>query len=119
VTTKTTNLQLIKIIRTLRRTSNDTGVKIWDAVAEKLEKPKHRRVSVNISRINRHSSNDETIVIPGKVLGTGKLNHKVSIAAFTFSKQAKKKIEKAGGKCLTFQKLIQLNPKGSNIKIVG
>ncbi|UCH02152.1 MAG: 50S ribosomal protein L18e [Candidatus Bathyarchaeota archaeon] len=119
MTTKTTNLQLIKTIRTLRKTSNDTGAKIWDAIADKLEKPKHRRVSVNISRINRHSIGGETIIIPGKVLGTGKLEHELSIAAFTFSKIAKKKIEKAGGTCLTLQKLIQQNPKGSNIKIIG
>jgi len=119
MTAKTTSPEYVKIIRTLRRKSNETGVAIWDAVAEKLGKSKHRRVSVNISRVNRYSTNGETVVVPGKVLGAGNLDHRISIAAFDFSKEAKEKIERAGGECLTIQTLIQRNPKGSGVKMIG
>jgi large subunit ribosomal protein L18e len=47
------------------------------------------------------------------------LDHAVSVAAFTFSETAKKKIEAVGGECLTLSALVQKNPKGSNLKIVG
>ena len=53
-----------------------------------------------------------------KILGGGDIDRPLTVTAHRFSKSARAKIEKAGGKCLTLQKLIQLNPKGSNIKLV-
>lgn len=117
--TKTTNLTHIEIIKILRKKSREVEVNIWRVVAEKLEKPKHKRSSVNISHINRHSCDGETVIVPGKVLGAGILNHKINVAALNFSKKAKEKIERADGECLTIQTLVQRNPKGTSIKIIG
>ena len=119
MTVKTINPKCIEIIRILRKKSNETEAKIWRAVAEKLEKSKHRRLSVNISHINRHSCDGETVIVPGKVLGAGTLDHKIYVAAFNFSKMAKEKIERVDGECLTIQTLVQRNPKGTGIKIIG
>jgi large subunit ribosomal protein L18e len=58
------------------------------------------------------------VVVPGKVLGAGNLDHPVSVAAFSFSAEAKSKISKAKGKCLSISELIEDNPKGSNVKIM-
>jgi large subunit ribosomal protein L18e len=58
-------------------------------------------------------------VVPGKVLGSGVLNHKVNVGALTFSSQAKVKIERTGGKCLSIRALIEENPGGSGVKIIG
>jgi len=58
-------------------------------------------------------------VIPGKALGAGIIDHPVTVAAFNFSEKAKRKIEAAGGKCLTIEELAEANPKGSNVKILG
>jgi large subunit ribosomal protein L18e len=58
-------------------------------------------------------------VVPGKVLGTGKIDHPVNVAAFAFSEQARSKILKAKGKCLSISDLMKKNPKGTNIKIIG
>ena len=116
---KTTNPELISVLKTLIRTANEEDATIWDALADKLRKSKHARVSVNVSRINRYSTSDETVVVPGKVLGSGVLTHRVNVAALSFSKEAREKVEEAGGKCLTIQALIDMNPEGSGIKIVG
>jgi large subunit ribosomal protein L18e len=116
---KTTNPELIDTLKTLIRAANEEEAAIWDAVADKLRKSKHKRVAVNISRINRHTTDDETVVVPGKVLGSGVLTHRVNVAALSFSKQAREKIEGAGGKYLTITTLIQENPEGSGIRIIG
>jgi large subunit ribosomal protein L18e len=116
---RTTNPELINAVKFLRWKANEHKAPIWDAIASKLTKKKHNRVAINISRINRYSTENDTIVVPGKVLGSGVLNHKVTVAAFNFSSQAKDKIEGIGGKCLTIQALIKENPRGSGIKIMG
>ena len=115
---RTTNPEILKIIRFLRKKSNETGAAIWDTLASKFEKSKHARASVNLSRINRYTSDGEKVVVPGKVLGAGALEHKVSIAAFSFSKEARRKIEKVGGECLDIPLLIQKVPKGSGVRII-
>lgn len=113
------NPELIKITRLLKSKTLESDAPIWRTLAEKLEKPKHSRYTVNVSRINRSTKNGETVTVPGKVLGTGTLNHKVSVAAFSFSEAARNKIEAAGGKCLTFSALVKKNPKGTDLKIIG
>ena len=74
---------------------------------------------VNLSRINRYTEDNEIIVVPGKVLGTGDIDHKVSIAAFSFSGQAKEKLEKVGAKIIPLLELSKQKPDGRNIKIIG
>ena len=85
---------------------------------KKFEKSKHARISVNLSRINRYTRENEKVIIPGKVLGSGALEHKIHIAAFSFSKEARRKIEQIGGECLTIPLLVEKSPKGSGIKII-
>ena len=116
---KITNSTHATILRLLRKTSNKQDVAIWDSIAKQLEKSKHKRLTVNISRVNRHSKDGDTIIVPGKVLGSGKLDHKISIAAFAFSKVAREKLESGGGECLTIQTLIKSHPTGSGLKIIG
>lgn len=116
---KPENPELTKTIRLLRSKAKEHEAPVWKALAEKLERSKNRRYAVNLSRINRHTEESETFTVPGKVLGAGNLNHKVSVAAFSFSEEAKRKIEAAGGECLTFSALIKKNPKGKDLRIVG
>lgn len=91
---------------------------IWRDVAEKLSRPTRKRVEVNISEINRHANQGETVVVPGVVLSAGNLTKKVNVAAWKFSSSAKEKIEKAGGKILTIEELKKENPKGTKVKIM-
>lgn len=113
------NPELVRVVNLLKRRANETGSPIWDDVAERLGGSKHSRVSVNISRINRHSSEGETVVVPGKVLGAGVLDHAVHVAAFGFSGQAREKIRGANGECLTLSELVDRNATGVGVKIIG
>ena len=117
--TEITNPDLLRLIRFLRKKSRENEAAIWRRIAEMLSKPKRRRIAVNVSRINRYSKENDEVVVPGKVLGAGVINHPVKVAAFAFSEKARSKIIKAKGKCLTIPELAEMNPKGSNVKIIG
>ena len=114
-----TNINLVNLIKDLKRESISQKVNIWKRIAKDLEKPTRSRRVVNLSRINRYTKENETIIVPGKVLGAGDLKHKVNIAAFSFSESAKSEVSKLNGKCLTITELMQQNPKGNNVRIIG
>jgi len=116
---KATNPELIELIRLLKKKSRENEAKIWRDLAERLSKPRRRRVVVNLSRINRYTKDGDEVVVPGKVLGAGVIDHPIKVAAFSFSEQARFKIKRAKGRCLSIPDLIKLNPKGSNVKIIG
>ncbi|MBS7655346.1 50S ribosomal protein L18e [Candidatus Bathyarchaeota archaeon] len=113
------NIVLKHAIVLLKKKAKENNAPIWSAVAELLSKPRRKRVSVNISRINRWSKDGDVIVVPGKVLGSGLINHKITVGAFKFSEAAKRKIEKAGGRCVFIENLAEEQPEGSKIKILG
>ncbi len=116
---KSTNPELLKLIAFLKKQSNENKVEIWRNIAESLSKPRRKIASVNLSRLNRSTRKSETVIVPGKVLGTGEIEHPVVVTAFAFSTKAKEKIEASKGKCLSFSDLVKKDPKGSKIKIIG
>jgi len=103
----------------LKKGSRENKARIWHEIADRLSRSRSRRLAVNLSRINRYTKERETIVVPGKVLGAGIIEHPVNVAAFAFSEQAQSKILRAKGKCLTIPQLMEKNPKGSGVKIIG
>ena len=114
-----TNIVLRKTVRTLRKYAKDNDAPIWRTVAEALEKPTRKRITVNVSKINRHTNEGDVVVVPGKVLGAGRIDHAVTVAALSFSEQAIRKIKEAGGRVLNILELVEENKKGSNIKIIA
>ena len=112
---KKTNQNLVRLIIDLKKLSNSQKVKIWKAVAENLSKPTRKMRKVNIWEINNSTKENETIVVPGKVLGEGELDHNVTVAAYQFSDGAKSKIEKN----MLIEELMIQNPKGSKVRIIG
>lgn len=114
-----TNIHLKNLIARLKKISYTEKAAIWKRIANELEKPTRKRRVVNLSKINRYSREDETVIVPGKVLGAGSLNHKLTIAAYSFSDSAKENITKSNGKALTIQELINQNPKGKKVRIIG
>jgi len=103
----------------LRKKSREGEARIWRAVADSLSRSRQRSIAVNVSRLNRYTKEGETVVVPGKVLGAGKMDHPINVAAFAFSEQGRQKILKAKGKCMSILKLTERNPKGTNVKIIG
>ncbi len=106
------SITTVKIIRELKK----LNAPAWWRVVEELTGPTRRSSGVNLSAIERHAS--ATVLVPGTVLGTGELSKPVTVAALKFSKSAKEKITKAGGKTITITELAKENPKCSNVKIM-
>jgi large subunit ribosomal protein L18e len=93
--------------------------KLWKRVARELEKPTRKRREVNLSKIQRFAKNGEVVLVPGKVLSSGELSKKITIAAWAFSANAIAKIKAAGGKPVTILDLVKTNPKGTGVKLLG
>ena len=113
-----TNVQKLMLIRYLKKLSRENNARIWRYVAELLQRPRRNKVEVNISKINRYTKEGDLVVVPGKVLGAGILDHPVTIAALAYSESARRKILEAGGQILSIEELASQNPKGSNIKVI-
>ena len=116
--TKTTNPQLTALIFHLKKESRDKQAPIWLDVADHLARPRTQRVIVNLSKLSRHTKKADVVVVPGKVLGTGTIDHAVTVAAFDISDTAKAKLEAVKAKYITILELLEKNPKGSNVKII-
>ena len=107
------------LIAHLRKESSTQKAGLWSRIAEDLELPTRKRRAVNLSRINRFTKANETIIVPGKVLGSGMLEHSIVVAALSFSSGARERIEQAKVKCLTIDEVLKQNPKAKDIRIIG
>lgn len=113
----TTNLKLQSLIRELKRNGNKAA--LWHRVADDLERSTRSRREVNLSRINRYLEDGEIGLVPGKVLATGSIEKACTIAAWSFSQGALKKITDAKGKAITISELLTQNPEGKKVRIIG
>jgi large subunit ribosomal protein L18e len=116
---KSTNSVLLELVDELLRKSREDDARVWRDLAGRISKASQLRAEVNIGEIARHTKNKDVIAVPGKVLGAGEINHKVTAAALNFSAQGKEKIKTAGGKCLSLRELMKAHPKGRNVRIMG
>ena len=113
------NPALRDTIKLLHKASAEHKAPIWDAVAKLLNRPSRRRHEVNLHLLERNLEKNQTAVVPGAVLSDGDLTKQVSVAAIKFSKEAEEKIRKAGGSVLTIESLVEKNPKGSKVRMLG
>jgi large subunit ribosomal protein L18e len=114
-----TNPMLRSLVIELKKRSNDQSVGLWKRIASDLEKPTRQRRIVNLASIDRYTEENDIVVVPGKVLGSGALSHKLTISAYQFSDQAKDKIEQSGAKIMTLLELSREKPNGKKIRIMG
>tara|TARA_B100000315_G_C14587195_1_gene593675 strand:- start:1698 stop:2063 length:366 start_codon:yes stop_codon:yes gene_type:complete len=106
------------IVELLKKASSD-NIPLFKRVAHDLLKASRQRRIVNLSRINRNTKENETIIVPGKVLGDGLLDHKVTIAAYQFSEHALEKITQSNAKAISIQELMKEDIKGKRVRIIG
>ncbi len=113
-----TDVNLRRLIRYLRKMSKEGNSEVWRDVAFRLERPRRRRAQVNISRLNRYTEEGDVVVVPGHVLGAGKLKHGITVAAWRFTETARRKIEEAGGEAMSIESLVERYPQGKGVKIM-
>ena len=72
-----------------------------------VTKPKRQRVKVNVHKINKYSKDGESLIVPGKVLSIGKMDHKVNIAAVNYSEKARKSLMESGSKIFPLKEMLK------------
>ena len=115
-----TNPQLVALIDDLKaKTRADPKAAIWRDIALRLEAPSRVWAEANLSKIEKYAADGETVIVPGKVLAAGEISKKVNVAAYSFSEKAAAAIVAAGGKTMTIRELMDENPTGSKVRIMG
>jgi large subunit ribosomal protein L18e len=111
--TNHTNEHLKNLIVELKVHSEKENAPAWKAIAKELEKPTRRKRKVNLSKLNKVTNKDDLVVIPGKLLGDGELEHTLKIAAFQVSETAREKV-----KVMTIKEALKEDPKGKKLRII-
>lgn len=113
------NPPLKALIERLDKAGTEKKAPIWRAVAKGLNRPSRKGYKLSLYRLEKNAKDKEAIVVPGIVLGSGDIKKSLTIAALRFTPSAKEKIEAAGGKCLGIGEMLEKNPKGSKVRIMG
>ena len=114
-----TNQVVIRMASDLRKASTANKAPIWAKLAEYALKPSIARRDINLNRIAQLTKENDTVVFPGKVLGTGDIGHKITLCSFSISDSAANKITAKGGNIISHSKLIEQNPTGKGVVLLG
>jgi large subunit ribosomal protein L18e len=83
-------------------------------VAKLVSLPRRSRLSVTVYKINKFTKEGETVLVPGKVLHRGTMQHKVNIAAVSYSEKAKAAIHASGSSMIGLQDAL----KSKGVRII-
>ena len=114
-----TNQVVIRMAKDLKKASSKNDAPIWSKLAEYALKPSIARRDINLYKINQLTKENDTVVFPGKVLGTGNIDHKITLYSFSISNSAAAKITERGGEIISYSKLIEKNPTGKGVILLG
>ena len=112
ITKRTEKKQNPHIIETIALAKKNNLLEL----AKKLSSPKSNYTNINLEELNKIEEN--SIIVVGKVLGSGNINKKITISALAFSKQAHDKLKKAQCEIKTITEEITKNKSLSGVKII-
>ena len=114
-----TNQVVIRMASDLKKASTKNDAPIWAKLAEYALKPSIARRDLNLNRIGQLTKENDIVVFPGKVLGTGNIPHKITLFSFSISNSAANKIVEKGGKLINHSDLVEQNPTGKGVVLLG
>ena len=114
-----TNQVVIHMAKDLKKASTKNDAPIWVKLAEYALKPSSARRDLNLNRIGQLTKENDIVVFPGKVLGIGNIPHKITLFSFSISNSAASKILKNGGKIINHSELVEQNPTGKGVVLLG
>ncbi len=90
----------------------------WLKVGHLISTPRRKQSDINLNEIDKIAKDNETIIIPGKVLGNGEVSKKIRIVALYFSASALEKLKKSKVESTNILEEIKKNPEAKNIRII-
>ena len=94
----------IQMVKELKKASAKNDAPIWVRLAKLALKTSSSKRAVNLTQINDVTKEGEVIVVPGKILGTGNVSHKITLSSFSISNSAAKKLLNQGEILLVLRK---------------
>ena len=113
------NQIVLHMVKDLKQASKKNEAPIWSRLAALALKPSSSRRVVNLTKINKTTKENNVLFVPGKVLGTGNLSHKITLSSFSISTTARNKIIQSGGSIMTYSDMIKKFPTGKGVIIFG
>ena len=113
------NVVVRQMVKELKKASKEHEAPIWKKLAELALKPTITRRNINVNKIDKLTKDNDVVVVPGKVLGTGNMSHKITLCSFSISNAAATKIIESGGKILNFENMIKQYPTGKGVIMLG
>ena len=109
----------IQLAKELKNAAKNNDAPIWMKLSKSALKSNSNQKTINLKKIDENSNDGNAVVIPGKVLATGTISHKIILSSFSISNSAAKKIKESGGEVLKFSEMIERFPTGNGVKIIG
>ena len=103
----------------LRDAYKRSGSPIWKSIEKKFKSSRSNRSEVNVSKLDNITKEGDIVIVPGKVLGSGIINHKIILSSFSISVTAMKKVIDCGGEVITINELVEQYPDGKGVRIIG
>ncbi|MBI5036836.1 50S ribosomal protein L18e [Candidatus Micrarchaeota archaeon] len=104
----------LRLLNALRKAKKP----VWARVAEIIRAPRRRRPEISLARLGRVTKEGDKVVVPGKIIGAGKVGHKLTIGYLAVSKASVDELEKEGIEAMPFAKFIEANKDGKGVKII-
>ena len=109
----------IQLAKELKNAAKNNDAPIWMKLSKSALKSNSNQKTINLKKIDENSNDGNAVVIPGKVLATGTISHKIILSSFSISNSAAKKIKESGGEVIKFSEMIERFPTGKGVKIIG
>ena len=97
-----------------KASSTGKNVGLSKSILFKASKPRRQRVKVTLQKLDKYAKENDNIVVPGKILGTGKITKKFNVSAVEYSKSSLELLRASGCKVLDIESMI----KNQNVKII-
>jgi large subunit ribosomal protein L18e len=91
---------------------------IWRSVSETLSKSSRTRPEINLYRLNKLTKENDIVVVPGKILGSGTLDHPITVSSLMTSELALIKLTESKSTHMTIEQMMKKYKKGTNVKIL-
>ena len=114
-----TNQVIIQMARELKKAAIKNDAPLWSKLSQYALKPSVARKSINLYKINQLTKENDVVIFPGKVLGTGNMLHKITLYSFSISDSAASKIIQSGGKLASHTDIIKDKPTGKGVVLLG